>query len=367
MGLNLNSILRKIGAIQWTILLLFKLFFLILFATFAQVDLGIFEANKKYFTSWIIYLDNTSIPIYLGGYTIGLLLVINLIASHTVKIKSTKAKLGIFLIHFGLVLLIIGSGLTSWLGKEMNMSIKEGATKYYAEFPTQFELVFINTQTKEHDIIYNIDLSTVKDTVTFKGHQITIHHRYPNAMLNQRGIINKKYSQLGQTFKLISMPKTYKMSERNVPGIDISIRNNNNNENRFILWGGSSIYQEYTFNNIPYLIKLRAKRHYFPFGIHLKDFIQKKYQATNTPESFTSKVAIMANKTQTPFNISMNSPLRHKGYTFFQASFTTDETETVLQVVKNPSWLIPYISSLLITIGLFIQMIQSSRKRKRDT
>ena len=60
----------------------------------------------------------------------------------------------------------------------------------------------------------------------------------------------------------------------------------------------------------------------------------------------------------------MNEPLRYAGYTFFQSSFTDDEKTSVFQVVKNPSWLIPYISSAIIVVGLFVQMIFSMKRRK---
>ena len=50
----------------------------------------------------------------------------------------------------------------------------------------------------------------------------------------------------------------------------------------------------------------------------------------------------------------MNHPLRYAGETFFQASFKRGDEGTVLQVVRNPGWLIPYISCAAISLGLLI-------------
>ena len=50
----------------------------------------------------------------------------------------------------------------------------------------------------------------------------------------------------------------------------------------------------------------------------------------------------------------MNHPLRHAGETFYQASFLRGDTGTVLQVVKNPGWLIPYVSCVVVTLGMLI-------------
>jgi hypothetical protein len=353
-------IIRKLGHIRLTIFLLFKLFFLILFATFAQVDRGIFLANKLYFTSWFVW--GNGFPIFFGGYTIGALLVINLLCSHSTKFKKSRAYIGIFFIHFGLVLLIIGAGLTSFFGQEMQIAIKEGESKNYLDFPSQFNVVIIDASESSHDMLYEYEIDDLKQGINFKGSKIKLMHLSPNAIINQRGIDNLSYNQLGQTYKLISMPKTYKMTERNVPGIKLSI-SNEKGSNLYMLWGGSSIYQSAEISNKSYLIKLRPKREYLDFSLNLLDFQRHTYQQSNTVERFKSMIEVVTNEGRIPFTIQMNDPLRYSGYTFFQSSFTEDETTSVFQVVKNPSWIMPYLSSVIIISGLFIQMLGSMRKK----
>ena len=53
--------------------------------------------------------------------------------------------------------------------------------------------------------------------------------------------------------------------------------------------------------------------------------------------------------------IYMNNPLRYAGLTFYQAGFENDDKTTILQVVRNPSWTMPYIACTLMTLGLIIQ------------
>ena len=55
--------------------------------------------------------------------------------------------------------------------------------------------------------------------------------------------------------------------------------------------------------------------------------------------------------------IYMNNPLRYAGETYYQASFDTDNQGTVLQVVRNPSWLTPYFSCVLVGAGLVVQFL----------
>ncbi|MEC8677500.1 MAG: ResB protein required for cytochrome C biosynthesis, partial [Candidatus Margulisiibacteriota bacterium] len=78
---------------------------------------------------------------------------------------------------------------------------------------------------------------------------------------------------------------------------------------------------------------------------------------------FISNVFLKTKDGDIPFTIEMNQPLRYSGYTFFQSSYTEDKETSVFQVVKNPSWQVPYISSLLIVIGLLIQMTGSMRRK----
>ena len=65
----------------------------------------------------------------------------------------------------------------------------------------------------------------------------------------------------------------------------------------------------------------------------------------------------------------MNQPLRYEGRAFYQASFGKGDTQSILQVVANPGWLLPYLSCSLITLGLLIHFgitLRRSSKRRQD-
>jgi hypothetical protein len=51
----------------------------------------------------------------------------------------------------------------------------------------------------------------------------------------------------------------------------------------------------------------------------------------------------------------MNNPLRYRGETFYQASFEPGDRGTILQVVRNPASLAPYIACSLVALGLVVQ------------
>jgi hypothetical protein len=100
------------------------------------------------------------------------------------------------------------------------------------------------------------------------------------------------------------------------------------------------------------------------------DFRHDVYPGTEIPKNFSSRVRLMRPATgeDREVLIYMNNPLRYAGETYYQASFDTDNEGTILQVVKNPSWLAPYAACVLVSAGLVIQfmthMLGFVRKRR---
>ena len=128
--------------------------------------------------------------------------------------------------------------------------------------------------------------------------------------------------------------------------------------------------QTIQFDSLTLELALRFKRYYHPFTVELKDFTHEKYPGTEIPFNFSSEVFVNdlnQNKKQKAL-IYMNHPLRYGGLTFYQASFANEDKTSILQVVKNPGWLLPYISVLLMGLGMSFQFgmhfIKFSRKAK---
>ena len=94
-----------------------------------------------------------------------------------------------------------------------------------------------------------------------------------------------------------------------------------------------------------------------------------RYQGTMRAASYASDVQI---PNVLEAHISMNNPLKHGGYTFYQASFQENDmgqaTTSILSVNYDPGRWIKYLGSLLIVLGsilmfYFKQMIMRSSKK----
>ncbi len=110
-------------SLQLTVVLLALSMILVFVATLDQVNLGIWAVQEKYFRSFVVLwnVNGIPIPVFPGGYFIGGLLLINLVASHFYRFKLSWQKSGIVLTHFGLIFLLVGELLTGLWQEEFQM------------------------------------------------------------------------------------------------------------------------------------------------------------------------------------------------------------------------------------------------------
>jgi len=112
---------------------------------------------------------------------------------------------------------------------------------------------------------------------------------------------------------------------------------------------------------------MRPERIYLPFSLTLLKATHSVYAGTEIPKDFRSRVRLQNPKTKEDreTEIFMNSPLRYSGLTFYQYQMDAGDVarqqgrvaSSVLQVVRNPSWLTPYIGCFLVAAGLVIQFM----------
>jgi ABC-type transport system involved in cytochrome c biogenesis permease subunit len=106
-------------------------------------------------------------------------------------------------------------------------------------------------------------------------------------------------------------------------------------------------------------VELRPTRHYKAYTVHLADVRADHYVGTRIPKNYSSDVRLDDPGLNQDRNVTirMNEPLRHRGDAIFQSSVsptTGDPTTTGLQVVSNPGWTMPYISCVLVALGMLL-------------
>ena len=189
----LDRLIKFFTSLKLTIVCLAFAILLVFFGTLAQVDEGLYMAQSRWFRSFFVvnaHLGWFYVPIFPGGYLIGSLLLINLVAAHFARFRMSWRKSGILMIHFGLVLLLLGQLLTDLFSTESSMRLSVGETRNYSEDFRANELVVINTSNPREDQVV-----AVPETRVARGGEISteylpvklrIKDYWPNCQLAER-------------------------------------------------------------------------------------------------------------------------------------------------------------------------------------
>ena len=115
-----------------------------------------------------------------------------------------------------------------------------------------------------------------------------------------------------------------------------------------------------------FLFSYQNRRLPLGFDLRLHKFEVQHYQGTTRAMEYSSQVEAIAPDANAQVTISMNEPLKFKGYTIYQASFQEDEsgqpTASVFSINQDPGRWVKYIGSIVLTFGI-IWLFYQRRKR----
>ncbi len=308
------------------------------------------------------------IPVFPGGYLIGGMLIINLIAAHFARFGFSRDKIGTLMTHGGLILLLVGQIATDMLSSESHMRLSEGQTENYSESDRLTELVVSDVTDPKLDKVVAIpdSLLVAGKTISQPELPFTIHVKrfLRNSSLSpmtEPGFEKSPATQgAGSRMWVKEEPKVTKMDLRDLPAAIIELQTPSSSLGTWLVSESIPQPQSVTINDHTWQLSLRLRRYYKPFSIQLLKFSHDIYQGTDIPKNFSSRVRVMRPDTgeDREVLIKMNSPLRYGGETFYQSGYDENDPKvTILQVVHNPSWLTPYVACILVGLGLTIQFM----------
>jgi ResB-like family len=364
-------------SLKLTVVLLVLSLVLVFVATLDQVNLGIWAVQEKYFRSFFVLwnVKGIPVPVFPGGYLIGGFLLVNLIAAHVYRFSLTWRKAGIQMTHAGLILLLLGELFTGLLQEDFSMRLEQGVPRNYSESFRENELVVIDTTDPKTDEVVAIPESLLRPGASLQHprlpFRLVVKDYFPNSALQMKSGAAPGAPQatqgIGTTVTAAPQPLTYKQDERNIPAAWIEVAGDSGSIGTWLVTtiagtpnSAPVLRPAQTFQHAgrSYVIAMRFTRSYKPFTLTLQKFSHDKYSGTEIPKNFSSRIRLEtpAGKEDREVLVYMNNPLRYDGFTFYQASFEPgNDKVTVLQVVRNPSWLIPYIACSVMTLGLIWQ------------
>lgn len=359
-------------SLRLTVLLLLLAAALVYMGTLSEVKLGLYRAQAEYFHSLFVYWGPAGalwrIPVFPGGYLIGGLLLLNLIAAHAGRLKFTRKKFGLWIIHAGLILLIVGQLAADLFAVESHLHLRQGQTKNYSESDRRSELAITEVNGKGAGTVVTIPENLLaKQGEIHNQHlpfEVKVKTFFPNSSLVESAAPGYRHSGADAGAGAGSLwwkqqPRETATDRRDMPSALVELSTAQGTLGTWLVSDWLQQPQAFNIGGNTYQLQLRPERFYLPFNLKLLQFRHQVYDGTDIPKSFSSRLELSRPDTgeHRQVLVYMNHPLRYGGKTFYQASYDTDNQGTILQVVKNPGWLAPYLACGLIGTGMMVQFL----------
>ena len=392
----LYAAMTVLASLKLTVALFSLSIVLVFFGTLAQKNTGIWTVVDNYFYSWFVKIDlnllvqlgqvflnlpsdwriSASIP-FPAGKLIGWAMFFNLLAAHAIRFKLTWKRSGIFILHAGVITLLLGEYVTREFQIEQRMVITEGGSSNYAFDTKSSELAFLSDgegASQKVTVIpgtFLVEALATKKRISHPDAPVDVEvlAYYPNSKTTKipyetdpdtiRKSKIQSFALQGSVVEEKEVSGTDPNQVVDVPASIVKLYRKETDEvlGTFVLAVQQLKTQPFMVDGQTYNLDLRWTRHYKPFRLQLEKFTHEKYPGTNIPKAYISRVRILDEErgVDREVDISMNEPLRYRGEAFFQAGFDEGtEKTTILQVVQNPGWTMPYIACLLVTVGMLI-------------
>ena len=399
----MKKIVEFFTSLKLTVVLLAFAITIVFIGTLAQADEGLYGAQAHYFKQWIVigaHLFGHKIPLLLpGGYLIGTLLLVNLVTTHIYRFEFKLKKTGIQLAHAGIIVLLVGQLSTDLLSRELQMRFSEGEALNYSDSATDYDLTFLSgnelTAIPEKMMKTGTELKIANLPFT-----IRVKQHWHNSDLKFRAPMMRNAPPLATNGIAVSFDFTRTddvkvMDQRNVPTVLLEFVTPSGSLGTWVAsdWAGDASLVEQVRNGYQqmgagmaqkivaqlvapqaidiggrkFTFALRPARVIHPFSLTLLKATHTTYPGTDIPKDFRSRVRIDNSQSgeKREVEISMNHPLRYGGYTYYQYQMAAGEmvertgqkASSTLQVVRNPSWLTPYVGCAMVGLGLVVQFM----------
>jgi len=500
----LLNILKFLASLKITVVLFAMSIFIVFAGTLAQTRHDIWDVVHTYFRAawvWIplqIFFPKSFFPTmgpvsgeipFLGGWAIGALMAVNLLAAHLVRFKAQAKgsrlflglgviaagclvtagvivsgsesewhimpvlgpsmrilwqlvqgtfaglvllagctivfgkRAGIVLLHAGVGLLMFSELLVGTTAVESQMHIVEGDTVNYVQDVRTNELAVIDTSDPASDTVVVIPqrflVESAKDGNKIENTDLPFDLKVVKYLQNSNldpiksGVENPATAGLGLQMMAVEKPAGTGVSsdskvDDSAAYVQLLKKGTSDSLGTYLVSLNQSYFSEsrersgltpaqlrsrtgpfvmsvsepvtVAVDGKTYQLAMRFKRTYKPYSLMLKDVRAEKYLGTETPKDYSSIVHLKKEAADPADRIDrddvriwMNNPLRFDGETFYQSNVGVDpithgET-TGLQVVTNTGWMIPYVSCMIVAVGLFYQfgnaLVRFLRRRPR--
>ncbi len=348
-------------AVPFTVLPAFML--ILVAGTVSQRYLGLYDSQKLFFSSFIVWAGPLPLP---GGCALVMILLASLLLKFVLFSRWQWNRSGINLAHLGVIILLGGGLFTALSAQEGAMVIPEGGSSASVSDYHRRELVIL----KDGQAVAAFPHASIKDGAVLDaaGLRLEIVSACRNCAIERRAPGGDETFRDMARFMALKPGRPKPQDEENLYGFTFRLDGARAQDNgTYVAFDimPKPVHVETPSGAVD--IVYRREERMLPFTVRLTDFVRENYPGTDKARHYSSSVRVLDGGMDWPALIEMNSPLRYRGYTLFQASFIGDPDApqgTVLAVVRNRAWLFPYIGTAIMAAGLllhFILMLRAGR------
>ena len=361
-----ERVLRSIGSYGLACVILMLLLLVVLLGTLAQQHMSLYDVQGKYFES-IGFIERLpgGIPLPLpGGALLLSLLLVNLLVGGVLRMRLGWRKVGILVAHLGIVVLLVGSAIEHSRSDKgyLALSLTEAGDVFFSH--TDWELAVRDDPgpgAKEY-VIPQADLRRAANG----GSVVRTHDALPFDVVvtdwGRNTEVRAATSGEGVDGVMLRSLDPAREAERNVPGAYVTLvphdgsapvqgLTSGRERGPWVAWVAGKRYE----------VETRKQQWKLPFAVRLDRFVKRDHPGTSMPAEYSSYVTKTEAGVSEKRHITMNEPLRHRGYTLYQSGYGPGPDEpqdlppwSVFSVVRNPTDRVPIVACAIIAFGLLL-------------
>jgi hypothetical protein len=273
--------------------------------------------------------------------------------------------LGHYGLHAGLVILMLSELVTGLFAIEGNMTIRENSSSNFIEESHVAELAIIDPSDPKTDSVVAVPDRFLKRLGLIQHEALPVDVEVLRYMRNSEipdaippGTENPATAGHGRSVVALQrrdVAGTDQEQKVDAPSTYVTFKRKDSGESLGTYLVSVLLNpQPLPIDGKTYEVALRFKRTYKPYTIHLLKFSHEVFLGTEKAKNFSSLVRLddPTRDEHREVLIYMNEPLRYRGETFYQSGFIPGDRGTILQVVRNPGWLMPYVACAMVSLGM---------------
>ncbi|MGE9268668.1 MAG: cytochrome c biogenesis protein ResB [Verrucomicrobiales bacterium] len=349
------------------------------FGTIEQKTYGLYQTAEKYFDMDAFFLlpewpradgSGWKIPLPLPGtYWVSVLLFINMLCGGIIRARKGWKTVGVLISHFGILFMLVAGFVSSLKKKEGVMMVYEEERSDFArsyhdptlevftyeqnERGTPWVVPTESLENLDRDDVLTAEFPQLPFSLEIRGYLPAAEMRSVSAPIDGADPTSEPVVDGFYLRETIRQPE----EELNMQGCYVRVLDQAGEEvRRLLLWAGNHAPVSFTIDGQRYGILMPREIWPMPFEVELHKSVGDYWPGTRKARWFQSDITKIADGHREDYSIVMNKPMRHGGYTLYQARWDKpqDRAFSGFAIVRNPSDQWPKYSLYVVTFGLLV-------------